>query len=360
MIIAESHVSLTGDHSLITREEQHERLRFWRDGQPEQTVATTGEGRGIGQRISSMVRASSPVSLSPEAASLQPVKATLEEPEPLEPAAELEVSLLKLLVERLVGRRFELVDAAVLKAEAMSDGQQPTTGEHAPAAADERVGWGMTYDYYASRYESEQTTFSATAEIRTADGQSISVNLVLGMSREFFTEQRISLRAGDALKDPLVINFGGTAAELTQRDFHFDLDADGRLDQIAFTGEGSGLLALDSNGDGRINDGGELFGALTGDGFAELAAYDADGNGWIDAADAIYDRLRIWTRDAAGNDHLIGLGQQGVGAIYLGSVDTPFLLNNADNVTLGQVRSSGIYLEESGAAGSIQQLDLVV
>ena len=72
------------------------------------------------------------------------------------------------------------------------------------------------------------------------------------MSREFYSEQNMQVRAGDALKDPLVINFSGTAAQLGQRDFYFDIDADGSKDQIAFVGEGSGLLALDKNEDGSI------------------------------------------------------------------------------------------------------------
>jgi hypothetical protein len=34
--------------------------------------------------------------------------------------------------------------------------------------------------------------------------------------------------------------------------------------------------------------GAELFGARSGDGFAELAALDGDGNGWIDEGDAAW------------------------------------------------------------------------
>lgn len=359
MIIADSTVSLTSDHSLDIRDEMRERLKFWRDGQPDQTVEWSGKGGGAGVLASSNTRASTPLTLSMEAVSLQPAKMELEEPEPLSPAAELEVSLLKLLVERLIGRTFELVDTASIKADAMAEPPESPVAPD-PNTSSERVGWGMTYDYYASRYELEQTRFSAAAEVKTADGQSITVSLNLNMSREFYTEQQISLRAGDALKDPLVINFDGTAAQLTHRDFNFDIDADGRLDQIAFVGQGSGLLALDKNLDGQINNGRELFGAMTGDGFKELAVYDEDGNGWIDEADSIYDRLRIWSKDSQGNDRLIGLGQQGVGAVYLGNVDTPFLIKDAENNTLGQVRSSGIYLAESGAVGTVQQLDLVV
>lgn len=89
-----------------------------------------------------------------------------------------------------------------------------------------------------------------------------------------------------------------------------DLDADGMEDQISFVLPGSGFLALDLNGDGRINDGRELFGPETGDGFAELARYDEDGNQWIDENDPVFERLRIWTKDAEGRDVLRPSGKR--------------------------------------------------
>jgi hypothetical protein len=131
------------------------------------------------------------------------------------------------------------------------------------------------------------------------------------------------------------------------------------MNQISFVGSGSGFLCLDLNGDGRINDGSELFGPRTGNGFAELAAYDEDGNGWIDEADSIYERLRIWTRDAQGQDILFALGAKGIGAIYLGYSDTQFSMRDSQNQENGQLRSTGVFLREDGSAGSIQQVDLI-
>jgi hypothetical protein len=229
----------------------------------------------------------------------------------------------------------------------------------ATAAADQE-GWGIIYEYYESHYEQEQTNFSADGTIVTADGQEISFQARVTMSREFFSEEHLSLRAGDALKDPLVINFSGAAAALSDTRFAFDIDHDGATDQIHFVGPGSGFLALDRNGDEIINDGSELFGPRSGEGFAELQQFDSDGNGWIDENDAIYDRLRIWTRDEAGQSHLFSLGQKGVGAIYLEHVDTPFALKDESNNLQGQVRSTGVFISENGATGTIQQIDLAV
>ena len=85
-----------------------------------------------------------------------------------------------------------------------------------------------------------------------------------------------------------------------------------------------------------------------------------DGNGFIDEADDIYDRLRIWVKEPDGSDRLLALGDRQVGAIYLGAIDTPFELKNSDNELQGVVRSSGLFLHEDGQAGTLQQIDLVI
>ena len=179
------------------------------------------------------------------------------------------------------------------------------------------------------------------------------------MSRSFYEEVSASVDFGALdLTDPLVINLDCDVASVSDQKFYFDLDGDGHEEEISRLGAGSGFLALDKNGDGKINDGSELFGTASGNGFADLAKYDQDGNGWIDEADEIFDKLLIWQKDENGNDVLRGLGQAGVGAIYLGNVKSDFSLNSAqDNQTNAQIRQSGMFLYENGNAGTIQQVD---
>lgn len=227
-------------------------------------------------------------------------------------------------------------------------------------AANPRQGWGVEYDSHETLRESEQTRFSAQGVIQTSDGKQIRFSLSLVMQREFVQQSDITIRKGDGVKkDPLVINFGGSAAQLTDTQFSFDLNNDGQAAQISFVTPGSGFLALDKNGNGKIDNGSELFGPQSGNGFAELAAYDSDGNHWIDQNDAAYARLRVWSKDASGSDMLSTLAQRNVGALYLGNADTPFELKNAAHELQGQVRSSGVYLREDGSAGTMQQVDLV-
>jgi len=209
--------------------------------------------------------------------------------------------------------------------------------------------------------EEEVTAFSSTGLVKTADGREISFNVNVEMSRSF--EQYIEKNTSEeiVLQDPLVINMDSAPANISDQTFFFDIDADGEKEEISQLGNGSGFLALDKNSDGVINDGSELFGALTGNGFKELAQYDDDGNGWIDEADEIYGKLKVWTKDENGKDVLLSLKEADLGAIYLNSVSTEFSVNNTEtNQQNAQVRNTGVYLKESGGAGSIQQIDFAV
>lgn len=207
--------------------------------------------------------------------------------------------------------------------------------------------------------EQESTGFSTVGTVRTSDGREIRFNVDVAMSRSF--EKRFSQELKQTnykMCDPLVINMDVGSAELRDQKFFFDLDADGQEEEISMLGSGSGYLALDKNGDGKINDGSELFGTSSGDGFSDLARYDQDGNGWIDENDEIWSKLQIWTKDENGQDKLYKLSEKGVGAIYLGSASTDFSLVGADGYTNGMIRKTGIFLYENGAAGTVQHLDV--
>lgn len=209
--------------------------------------------------------------------------------------------------------------------------------------------------------ESESTTFASSGMVQTQDGRNISFNVEVSMSRAFMAEFN-TLEAQNYIKtDPLMINLDTNIGSVSDQKFFFDLDADGKKEEISFAGKGSGFLALDKNEDGTINDGSELFGTQSGDGFKDLARYDEDGNGWIDENDSVFSRLRIWTKDSEGNDYLIDLKKADVGAIYLGNQDTQFSLKDDANRLNAEIKKTGIYLKESsGAVGTLNHVDLVV
>lgn len=222
------------------------------------------------------------------------------------------------------------------------------------------VAWEYTQTQTRTYTESEQTRVQANGIVRTADNREIDFSMDMEMSRSFLKEEYFSrTEAGYALIDPLVVGadvdtpmlFGG------QFSFDLDLDPDNGLEEMSMPAPGFGFLSLDLNKDGKINDGSELFGPTTGDGFKELAAYDLDHNNWIDENDAVFDALTLWEPDQDNGMTLTRIKDAGIGAIYLASVASPFDLKNQDNELLARVGKTSIALSEAGEVLPVQEVD---
>ncbi|GHU55848.1 hypothetical protein FACS1894132_12550 [Clostridia bacterium] len=112
--------------------------------------------------------------------------------------------------------------------------------------------------------------------------------------------------AGDAAppRDPLAIDFGAEGIELTslENGVHFDLDNNRFAEKTAWIGSEDGFLALDRNGNGKIDNGSELFGdqffmsngQKSSFGFEALADFDENEDGNIDENDAVFADLLVW------------------------------------------------------------------
>ncbi len=222
------------------------------------------------------------------------------------------------------------------------------------------VAWEYTQTQSYTYTESEQTRVQANGIVKTADNREIDFSMDMEMSRSFISETYFSkTQTGYALVDPLVVStdvdtpmlFGG------QFSFDLDLDPDNGLEEMSMPAPGFGFLSLDLNKDGKINDGSELFGPTTGDGFKELSAYDLDHNNWIDENDAIFDELTLWEQDHDNGMTLTRIKDAGIGAIYLASVASPFDLKNQENDLLARVGKTSIALSETGEVLPVQEVD---
>jgi hypothetical protein len=356
MKIGASSVSFAASHSASMRSEVRETLRVW-----------VGE-RPAAQRPEEGVVPSSVVDLSSAATSAAYTGRQAPEANAIEEARKAiendpMLYLIRLVVEMMTGVKIKIVSAGEMKAVCAAELPPEPPPAHAEAAAPppSPAGFGIEYDRHEVREEHEQTGFSAEGLIRTADGKEIRLAVTLEMRRSYRDELSVSLRAGDAVrKDPLVINFDGSAAQLQSGRFRFDLDGDGRTEDVPLLSGNRGYLAIDRNGNGKVDSGQELFGTASGDGFAELARYDSDRNGWIDDNDPVFADLRVWIQDDKGEGTLVSAKSRDVGALYLGRAATPFALKDEGNADLGAVRSTGLYLTESGSVGTLQQIDLMV
>jgi hypothetical protein len=140
--------------------------------------------------------------------------------------------------------------------------------------------------------------------------------------------------------DVVVVDPSGAGFKLTSTEggVQFDIHADGRRQQLAWTSAGwnGGFLALDGDGKGRIDNGTQLFTELPAQpgasvkvratGFPALATFDqpengGNGDGQIDSRDAVYSKLRVWVdlnhNGVSDPGELFSLPQLGISSISL-------------------------------------------
>jgi hypothetical protein len=139
--------------------------------------------------------------------------------------------------------------------------------------------------------------------------------------------------------DPIIIDIEGDGYALTSPSdgVPFDMAGNGQMTKVSWTSMGSGdaFLALDRNGNGKIDDGTELFSNFTPNsgfgsnknGYNALAFYDrpvngGNGDGWIDKSDAVFSKLLLWVdknhNGISESDELFTLPQLGITRISLG------------------------------------------
>lgn len=358
MHITARQIEFTQQHQ-FKRSEQHEQTVVRRELIPSENTETPTTARPI----PSPLNTNAPLSTDLSAFRVRADQALLR----LENSSELNLSrldlntsLLKALVEAMTGEKIETSNKAN---EVTANNQTNTplisvasttepTVDMAPPAIFE-----TTTTTLSSIQEYEYSNVSIAAALTNDQGELLNINVSFTMERSYQQENlSIDIRQGP-LTDPLVINLNGSTASLSSEPTYFDLDNDGIKESIASLNANSAYLALDNDGDGAITNGSELFGPTTTNGFAELAVFDEDGNGFIDGNDSIFSQLLLY-RPSDG--HMTTLQNHDIGAIFTGSVNSPFNLTDSQNNLLGKVRSSGFYLTENGVAGAVQQIDLVV
>ncbi len=365
MQITGSMIQLSSTHTLTRSRQQHETLDLQlgrqrlhqetENGQltlSRQSLAESSSGSRTGNPPEITMSATEGITNNPASTASDEVSA--------DDALPADLKLIKRMLEFITGQVIKLATVSITDPKETTS-QQTQTPSNSLNTGNNNPGFGLRYQSDTTSTENEHTRFGATGIIRTGDGKEIHFHLDLALQRSFTRNQHQQISMG-TLRDPLVINLGTASATLDQQQFSFDLNSDGKVEKLHTLHAGSGFLALDRNHDGMINNGGELFGTTSGSGFNDLAGLDNDHNGWIDSHDKVFSSLRIWSPKASSqtSDTLSSLQSAGVGAIYLGKAHTPLQLQGGDGSGYGQLRSTGLYVAENGAIGTVQQLDLAV
>ena len=169
--------------------------------------------------------------------------------------------------------------------------------------------------------------------------------------------------------DPLLIDLnsdGIQTTSLTSGTF-FDYDGNGFAERMGWASSDDGILVLDRNNDGIINDGSELFGDQTllstgkraANGFQALADLDSNADGKIDVNDISYSQLRIWQdTDSDGysqESELFTLDALGISSINLTATAANITDASGNTQTL-----AGTFTKTDGTIGEIADYNLQI
>lgn len=225
------------------------------------------------------------------------------------------------------------------------------------------VKQSFSYEKSVEYKQEDSISYKTQAIVKTQNNE-FNLDLDFSFTQKFYekNEEKIDFEQLTFL-DPLVINYNNETSgfDLINKEFSFkfDLNADGVDEELIQLNDGVGFLAIDKNSNGLIDNGKELFGPQTNNGFEELRVYDEDKNGWIDENDEIFKDLRIWKKTKGEEDILIALGEVGIGALYLKDSKIDLNINKSVDESLANLKSSSIFLKEDGTAGLLSSLDFI-
>jgi hypothetical protein len=168
-------------------------------------------------------------------------------------------------------------------------------------------------------------------------GAVLGANLgrILGTLPDWIKSVLSKFGEAEAPVSPLILDLDGDGIEVSALNgagsVYWDIDNDGFREASAWVGKDDGLLALDRNANGVIDNHSELFGTDKIDGFTVLTAMDSNKDNRIDSRDTDFAKLRIW-QDANSDgisqaSELKTLAQAGIKSISLNDTTTNQTIN---------------------------------
>ncbi|MDT7530351.1 cadherin domain-containing protein [Sphingopyxis sp. SE2] len=164
---------------------------------------------------------------------------------------------------------------------------------------------------------------------------------------------------------PIVLDFDGDGKSLTEmadNKVRFDMNGDGIADKTGWIEQGDAFLALDRNGNGKIDDIKEISFVADKEGaktdLEGLAAFDSNADGQLNGDDARFAEFRLWF-DNNGNGQtdageLLSLAQAAVVSVSLTGVATGEQAVSGKNI----VYNTGGFTRANGETGKLLDVGL--
>jgi hypothetical protein len=189
--------------------------------------------------------------------------------------------------------------------------------------------------------------------------------------RELFLDYKYSLASEqvsyskiemsvEALKDPIIVQFGAQGLGEISGQKDFDINQDSSLNILPVFSGDVGYLVYDKNHNNKADDGGELFGPETGQGFTELALLDSNKNGFIDAEDQHFEKLYLWQPGKDNNqaEQWLSLKEAEIQAISVSATSTPYDFYDQQGEIQAQLRQSSFAISDNGTGRGVHQVDV--
>jgi lysozyme family protein len=187
------------------------------------------------------------------------------------------------------------------------------------------------------------------------------INKNTALYRQFFTT---ALGTGAAItrRDPLILDLDGDGIETTnvKDGAYFDHDGNGFAEQSGWAASDDGLLVMDRNNDGIINDGKELFGDQTilsngqraSNGFQALSDLDSNADGKIDASDTAFNNLKVW-KDVDGDGYSSADELKTLSDVGITSLNTAYTDTNITDANGNTQAQAGTFEKADGTTGTM-------
>ncbi len=160
--------------------------------------------------------------------------------------------------------------------------------------------------------------------------------------------------------DPIILDLGEDGISLAGSVL-FDMDGDGQPQTVAWTNGQDGILVMDIDGSGGIENGREVLSPwFNGGNFVDaldaLGSLDSNADGIIDSNDAAFVNLRVWI-DANSDgvtdaSELLTLDDVGISSISL------FTVAGSGTIDGQTVLATGAFTDQSGAEGKFAAVEL--